>query len=213
MSLIRVAIIEDHLQTRQMLSILINDSDGYECVASFENAQDAIANIPNLNIDVVLVDIHLPNGISGTECVKMLKPKKPKVSFLMCTSLEDSDNIFAALQAGAVGYITKSTPHKKILEAITDAYEGGAPMTSQIARKVINHFFKAGEEKRNVELEKLTSREQEILNYLAKGYRYKEIAGMLFVSIETVRKHIHNIYEKLQVNSRTDALNKVFGSK
>ncbi len=128
----------------------------------------------------------------------------------MCTSLEDTDNIFAALQAGATGYLIKSTPPAKILDAITDAHDGGAPMSSQIARKVTQYFFNLEQTKKNKELEKLSVREQEILNFLAKGYRYKEIAAMLFVSIETVRKHIHNIYEKLQVNSRTDALNKVY---
>jgi DNA-binding NarL/FixJ family response regulator len=113
------------------------------------------------------------------------------------------------LQAGATGYLTKSTTPGKILESITDAYNGGSPMSSQIARKVIS-FFQKKEDKVNKELNKLSSREQEILEYLSKGYRYKEIASLLFINIETVRKHIHNIYEKLQVNSRTDALNKVF---
>lgn len=210
MGAIRVVVIEDQLQTRQMLSILINGNEGFECVAAFEHAEEALTNIPNLDIDVALVDIHLPGGMSGIECVGKLKALCADVAFIMCTSLDDSENIFLALQAGATGYITKSTPPAKILEAITDAHIGGAPMSSQIARKVIGHFFTADKVKKNVELEKLSPREQEILNYLSKGYRYKEIAGMLFVSIETVRKHIHNIYDKLQVNSRTDALNKVF---
>ena len=130
--------------------------------------------------------------------------------FIMCTSLEDSDNIFMSLQAGASGYITKSSQPTKILEAITDVYNGGSPMSSQIARKVINFFHQSEKEKKNTELEKLSTREQEILQYLSKGYRYKEIAGLLFINIETVRKHIHNIYDKLKVNSRTDALNKVY---
>jgi DNA-binding NarL/FixJ family response regulator len=206
---IKVAIIEDQKDTRKMLAVLINGSDGYECVSTFENGEDALARIPELNPDVVLVDIHLPGGISGIEVVRCLKVIRPGLHFIMCTSLEDTDNIFAALQAGATGYLTKSTQPSKILEAITDAYHGGAPMSSQIARKVITFFHKK-EEKKNTELEKLSSREQEILDYLSKGYRYKEIASLLFINIETVRKHIHNIYEKLQVNSRTDALNKVF---
>jgi DNA-binding NarL/FixJ family response regulator len=204
---ITVAVIEDQKETRKMLSILINGSDGYECVASFESGEDAIARIPQLLPDVVMVDIHLP-GLSGTECVKKLKALCPQVQFVMCTSLEDADNIFKALQAGATGYLTKSTPPTKILEAITDAHNGGSPMSSQIARKVINFFQQAPVA--NSELGKLSAREQEILHYLAKGYRYKEMAALLFISIETVRKHIHNIYEKLQVSSRTDALNKAF---
>jgi DNA-binding NarL/FixJ family response regulator len=210
---IRVAVIEDQLQTRQMLSILINGNEGYECVAAFNSAEDAVANLPQLNVNVALMDIHMPGGMTGIECVRTLKSVCPSVEFIMCTSLEDSDNIYNALQAGATGYITKSTPPEKILEAIADAYNGGSPMSSQIARKVIGYFFTAKPLKGNVELEKLSVREQEILHYLSKGYRYKEIATMLFVSVETIRKHIHNIYEKLHVNSRTDALNKVFSGK
>jgi DNA-binding NarL/FixJ family response regulator len=205
---IQVAVIEDQKETRKMLAVLINDSDGYECVATFENAEDAIARIPQLKPHIALVDIHLP-GLSGTECVARLKIICPDTHFLMCTSLEDPGNIFKALQAGATGYLTKSTPPAKILEAITDACNGGAPMSSQIARKVIS-FFQQKPEKVNKELDKLSVRELEILDYLSKGYRYKEIAALLFINIETVRKHIHNIYEKLQVNSRTDALNKAF---
>ena len=205
---ISVAIIEDQKDTRKMLSILINGSEGYECVATFENGEDAIARIPQLAPDVVMVDIHLP-GVSGIECVHQLKALCPRSQFIMCTSLEDTDNIFNALQAGATGYLTKSTPPQKILEAITDAHNGGSPMSSQIARKVIT-YFQQQPSKKNTELEKLSAREQEILQYLSKGYRYKEISALLFINIETVRKHIHNIYEKLQVGSRTDAINKAY---
>lgn len=208
---IRVAVIEDQKDTRDMLAVLINGSDGYKCIATYENGEEAIKGIPGMEPDVVMVDIHLP-GLSGTESVKKLKALCPEMQFIMCTSLEDPENIFNALQAGATGYLTKSTTPTKILEAITDAYNGGSPMSSQIARKVIS-FFQAKDEKSNKELNKLSSREQEILDYLSKGYRYKEIAGLLFINIETVRKHIHNIYEKLQVNSRTDALNKVYPKK
>ncbi len=205
---IRVAVIEDQKDTRDMLAVLINGSEGYKCVATYENGEDAISDIPELEPDVVMVDIHLP-GLTGTESVRKLKALCPEMQFIMCTSLEDPENIFNALQAGATGYLTKSTTPTKILEAIADAHNGGSPMSSQIARKVIT-FFHTKEEKTNKELDKLSAREQEILDYLSKGYRYKEIASLLFINIETVRKHIHNIYEKLQVNSRTDALNKVF---
>ncbi|MCW3121318.1 MAG: DNA-binding response regulator [Flavipsychrobacter sp.] len=207
---ITVAIVEDQKDTRKMLSILINGTDGYECVATFENGEDALARIPQLMPAVVLMDIHLP-GLSGIACVQQLKLLCPGIQFIMCTSLEDADSIFNALQAGASGYITKSTAPAKILEAITDAHNGGAPMSSQIARKVISYFQQPPVI--NKELEKLSAREQEILQYLSKGYRYKEMAALLFISIETVRKHIHNIYEKLQVNSRTDAINKVYQDK
>jgi DNA-binding NarL/FixJ family response regulator len=211
MGVIRVAVIEDQLQTRQMFMSLIGAKDDvFVCAALFESAEAAIAGIPDLDIDVVLVDIHLPGGMSGIDCVRLLKASVPQAEYLMCTSLEDSESIFKALQAGATGYITKSTPQDKILEAISDVHNGGSPMSSQVARKVLGHFHNAETVKKNTEIEKLSIREQEILDYLSKGYRYKEIATMLFVSIETVRKHIHNIYEKLQVNSRTDALNKAY---
>lgn len=211
MGIIRVAVIEDQLQTRQMLKELIDlQKDSFECIAVYENAEDAIDSIPHLDIHVALVDIHLPGGMSGIECVHTLKQNAPRTEYIMCTSLEDSESIFHALQAGATGYLTKATPPDKILEAIKDAYNGGSPMSSQVARKVLGHFYNPDIQKKNTELEKLSAREQEILDYLARGYRYKEIAAMLFVSIETVRKHIHNIYEKLQVNSRTDAINKAY---
>ncbi|MEO6150271.1 MAG: response regulator transcription factor [Mucilaginibacter sp.] len=205
---INVVVIEDQQELRDMLTVLIKGSAGFSCIAEFENAEDAINGIPVLNADVALVDIHLP-GQSGIACVSQLKTLCPDTRFVMCTSIEDTETIFDALKAGAAGYITKSSSPVKILEAITDVFNGGAPMSSQIARKVVAHFQGGNDKKVNTELEKLSVREQEILQYLSKGYRYKEIAGFLFISVETVRKHIHNIYEKLQVSSRTDALNKV----
>lgn len=205
---IHVAIIEDQKDTREMLAALINSSEDYACVAAYNSSEEALSHLPNLLPDVVLVDIHLP-GLSGTDSVKQLKTSCPGTKFIMCTSLEDAEHIFKALQAGAIGYLTKSTTPAKILEAIQDAHNGGAPMSSQIARKVIS-YFQEKEEKINKELEKLSVREREILEFLSKGYRYKEIAALMYLNIETVRKHIHNIYEKLHVNSRTDALNKVF---
>lgn len=205
---INVAIIEDQKEIREMQAILINGSVEFNCIHTFENAEDAIEALPLLMIDVVLVDIHLPQQ-SGIDCVQILKPLCHKTHFVMCTSLEDTDTIFNALKAGASGYITKSTSPAKLLEAITDVYNGGSPMSSMIARKVVSSFLQTKTEvKKNLQL--LSAREQEILALLSKGLRYKEIAGKLFVSIETVRTHIRNIYEKLQVNSRTDALNKVF---
>jgi RNA polymerase sigma factor (sigma-70 family) len=209
---ILVCIIEDQKETREMLSILIGGSDGYCCVGAFESAEQAITSIPPLFPNVVLVDIQLPNQ-SGIECVKQLKLECPGTQFIMCTSIEDTETIFAALAAGASGYITKSTSPLKILEAITDAYQGGSPMSSQIARKVVSFFQRDEKARRNEELEKLSVREKEILELLSEGFRYKEIADKLFISIATVRKHIQNIYEKLQVNSRTDALNKVAAAR
>lgn len=206
--MIRVAIIEDQPQTRQMLSDLLQANQEIDFKAAYNDAEQALAEIDD-EIDVMLVDIHLP-GMSGNYFVASAKKKFPAIQFIMCSSLEDSENIFNALQAGACGYITKASSMDRLVDAIKDAYNGGAPMSSQIARKVIGFFQNQKPAVNLNELNKLSAREQEILNYLAKGYRYKEISSFLFINIETVRKHIHNIYEKLHVNSRTDALNRVF---
>ncbi len=211
MSIIKVAIIEDEPHTRQLLQSAVDTPGmGMLCVAAYASPDDAIAELAVHDADVVLVDIHMPGAISGIDCVRVLKKSFPGIEFLMCTSLDDAENIFNALQAGATGYITKSTPTAKILEAIQDVHNGGSPMSSQVARKVMGYFYNSEVQQKDTELQKLSGREREILDLLAKGYRYKEIAAMLFVSIETVRKHIHNIYEKLQVNSRTDAINKAY---
>jgi DNA-binding NarL/FixJ family response regulator len=204
---IRVAIIEDEKQIRESLAILINGSEGFSCDHTFENAEDAIAQVPGLPLDVVLTDIHLP-AKDGIQCITELKPHCPDVQFLMCTSFEDTDSVFRALKAGATGYLTKTTQPSKLLDAIVEVFKGGSPMSSHIARKVVASFQPyAGE---NAELQKLSEREKEILQLLSQGLRYKEIADKLFLSTETVRTHIRNIYEKLQVNSRTEALNKTF---
>lgn len=203
---IRVAIIEDEKEIRENLHLLISKSEGFVCENVFSNAEDALRALPNLDIDVALVDIHLP-GKSGIECIKGLKPLCPNIHFLICTSFEDPENVFNALKAGATGYITKTLQPHKLLDAIADIHQGGSPMNSHIARMVVNHF---NQDSQNKELEKLSQREQEILSALSKGYRYKEIADKYFISTETVRTHIRNIYSKLQVTSRTEALNKVY---
>ncbi|MBL0340816.1 MAG: response regulator transcription factor [Bacteroidetes bacterium] len=203
---IQVGIVEDEKQIHSAISSLINGSEGFSCIHVFENAEEAISVIPTLELDVVLMDIHLP-GKSGIECVAILKPLCPKTQFMMFTSFEDTESVFKALKAGATGYLTKTTQPTKILDSITDVYRGGSPMSSHIARKIVTSFQV---EDNNKELQKLSLREKEVLDLLSKGLRYKEIADQLFLSTETVRTHIRNIYEKLQVNSRTDALNKVF---
>ncbi len=203
---IRVGIVEDEKQIRESLSALIGGSPGFECSAVFESAEEAIIRIPNYNLDVVLMDIHLP-GKSGIQCVQELKEMNVKTLFVMCTSVEDADSVFQALKAGACGYLLKITTPVKLLESISEAYIGGSPMSSHIARKVVTSFQQVDQ---FPELEKLSDREKEILVLLSKGFRYKEIAAKLFISTETVRKHIRNIYEKLEVNSRTDAINKVY---
>jgi DNA-binding NarL/FixJ family response regulator len=207
---IRVIIIEDQKETREILSILVSRSNGFYLAGCYGSAEEALEQAPDLFPDVALVDIHLP-GRSGIDFVRLLKLQCPGCQFIMCTSLEDSETIFQALEAGASGYLTKSAEPARILDAIKEVNQGGSPMSSQIARRVVSYFQKPKAVK-PVELSKLSAREQEILSYLSKGYRYKEIAGLLFLSVETVRKHIHNIYDKLQVSSRTDALNKALYS-
>lgn len=204
--MIKVAIIEDETDIRNSLSILINGSDGFACIGQFESTEEALSSIPRIKPDVVLVDIQL-TGKSGIEAVKELKPLCNLTQFVMFTSLEDPDSVFNALKAGATGYLTKTTRPSQLLDALMDVYKGGSPMSSQIARRVVSSF---GHSEPNQNAEKLSVREQEILGHLSKGLRYKEIGDILFISTETVRTHIRNIYEKLQVNSRTEALNKVF---
>lgn len=206
---IRIAIIEDQKEIREMLELIINGTPGYECSYAFSDAEEAIALISNWSVDIVLVDIHLP-GNSGTWLVEQAKPICHETQFLMYTSLDDSDTIFEALKAGANGYITKSTPPAKVLEAITEIHLGGSPMNSYIARKVISSFSPVNKANNSRETEELTSRERQIVEQLSKGFRYKEIANSMFISIDTVRTHIRNIYQKLQVNSAMEAVNKVF---
>jgi DNA-binding NarL/FixJ family response regulator len=205
---ILVAIVEDEKTVRDGLKLLIDGTEGYKCVALYPNAEEALRGIFDSNPDVVLMDIHLP-GISGIECVRRLTKQDPDFQIVMLTVYEDDEGIFKSLAAGAQGYILKKTPPVKLLEAISEVYTGGSPMSSQIARRVVD-FFQT-KEVATKQTEKLTEREQEILSFLSKGYRYKEIADVLCISIETVRTHIRNIYEKLHVHSRTEALLKYLG--
>ena len=205
---IQIAIVEDEKTVRDGLKLLIDGTEGYKCVALYPNAEEALQGIFDVTPDVVLMDIHLP-GMSGIECVRRLKKEDADFQIVMLTVYEDDEEIFKSLAAGAHGYILKKTPPAKLLEAISEVYNGGSPMSSQIARRVVD-FFQT-KEVGSEQTEKLTDREQEILSFLSKGYRYKEIADVLCISIETVRTHIRNIYEKLHVHSRTEALLKYLG--
>ncbi|WP_143310488.1 response regulator transcription factor [Chitinophaga vietnamensis] len=208
MDIISIAIVEDNHDIRTAMELLINGSDGYACVGTFNNAETALEQIPHLLPNVVLMDFNLPGGMNGIECIARLKAEYQDMQFMMLTVYEDDDKIFMALEAGASGYILKKTSPGELLEAIRDLHEGGSPMSSQIARRVVAFFQKQA--KPNPALEALTTREKEILDQLSKGFLYKEIASNLFISIETVRRHVHNIYEKLHVRSRTDAVNKYY---
>lgn len=204
---IKVAIVEDKPELLANLKLILSYYKDLEIVGTFTNAEDFIQAIgPGTMPDVVIMDINLP-GVSGIEAVETLKPKYPSLQFLMCIIYEDEENIYQSLCAGAAGYVLKNTPPEKFLEAIRDIHNGGSPMSPNIARKVVLSF--QNRNRKAEEYENLTSREKELLDFLAKGYRYKEIAAELFISVETVRTHIRNIYEKLQVNSRTEALNKI----
>lgn len=214
---ITVCIVDDTNDIRHALEEIVRLSDDYELLGSFASGEMALEKIPALQPNVVLMDINL-GGISGIECVRQLKPTNPDVLFMMCTVYEEDEKIFEALSAGANGYILKKTSPAKLLESIRELSEGGAPMSSQIARKVVTAFQNrpnqtdtnplTGNEKN---LGVLSNREKEILELLAKGLLYKEISGQLFISQETVRKHVYHIYEKLHVNNRVEAVNKFFG--
>ena len=204
---IKVVIVEDDKEMREGLESIVRFHPSLQCLATFGSAEEILEKIASNIPDIVLMDIHLP-GISGIECVKRLKPLLITTQFMMCTVYEDNENVFDSLCAGATGYLLKNSPPGRITDAIIDLYHGGSPMSSIIARKVIKAFQPVAQ--LNTEIEILTKREKEMLELLAKGYRYKEIAEQLFISFETVRTHIHNIYEKLQVQSRTEAINKAF---
>ena len=208
---ITVAIVEDNSDIRQALEQIITLAVGYTLVGSCINGEDALAKIPTLNPEVVLMDINL-GGIDGIECVKILKDQYPAMLFMMCTVYEEDEKIFEALSAGANGYILKKTTPDKLLAAITELQEGGAPMSSQIANKVVAAFKNNPPASITADsLEILTKREVEILIALSKGLLYKEIGEELFISSQTVRKHVYHIYEKLHVSNRIQAVNKFFG--
>jgi len=211
---ITVCIVDDNKDIRSALEQIIFMSEGYQMLASFPSAEDAIDKIPALKPQVVLMDINL-GGMSGIECVRRLKPVNPDILYMMCTVYEEDEKIFEALRAGASGYILKKTAPGKLLDAIKELSEGGAPMSSQIARKVVAAFSKARpttEEAASADdIAALSNREKEILELLSKGMLYKEIANSLYISPETVRKHVYHIYEKLHVNNRVEAVNKYFG--
>lgn len=200
---IRIALVEDDTTVREGLQMLLQGTPGFSCVAIYPNGEDALAGLPEVKPDVVLMDINLP-GINGIECIITLKAMHLGMQFIMLTVFEDAEAIFKSLSAGASGYLIKKTPPAKILEAIEEVHHGGSPMSTEIARKVVESFqgpaFVSSPESG------LTNREEEILSFLAKGYLYKEIADKSNISIDTVRTHIRHIYEKLQVNTRTEAI-------
>ena len=193
------------------LAEIVSSKEGYKCIGTMSSVTEALIKLPVLKPDVVLMDIHLGENESGIDCVRDLKPIIPATNFMMCTVYEEDEKIFEALSAGASGYILKKTTPTRMLEAIRELYEGGAPMSSQIARKVVAAFINKPPAIGDSDLENLTTREREILELLSRGMMYKEIAAALNLANDTIRKHVYHVYEKLHVGNRVEAVNKFFG--
>lgn len=200
-----ISIVEDDEKVRHNLACQIQHHMQVTDLRVFADAETALSELTTNPVEIGLFDVNLP-GMSGIDCIQRLKMIHPKMQMMVLTVYDNVDTIFQALEAGATSYLLKNTPPEKVVEAIRELYEGGSPISSQIARKVLDAFAAKG--KANKYFQDLSRREQEILEYLRKGFRYKEIADQLFLSIDTVRTHVRNIYEKLQVNSRMGALKK-----
>ncbi len=198
-----VIVVEDDRGLREQLVKILNSVSGIRCIGACVSAEEALQLVPAREPDVVLMDIRLP-GMSGIECVAELKHALPTLQVIMLTVYEDSESIFRALKAGADGYLVKSSPPSKLLEAIQDVSKGGAPMSSPIARKVVQHFHAA--QPSGSHGEELSPREREVLDLLASGYIYKEIGDKLGIGVETVRTYVKNICEKMHVRSRLEAV-------
>lgn len=203
--MITVSIAEDLPEVRTSLEKLIKAQQDMLLLSSFPNAEESMPHLLEQQPNIVIMDINMP-GISGIDCIRKIKDDCPGTQFMIFTIYENDDKVFDALAAGASGYLLKKTPGDKIIEAIHELHEGGSPMSSQIARKVISYF----KEKTKQGHDDLTNKENEVLLLLSKGFLYKEIAIQLHITLGTVTQHIHRIYEKLHVNNRTEAINKVF---
>ena len=202
---IRVAIIEDDPKIRQLLELIIDGSDGFSCNQTYENCEIAIEGIKNTPPDILLLDVDLPK-ISGIEGLKLIRKILPELSIIMLTVHEDDETVFNALCSGALGYLVKGLPPHQLLLALKEAYAGGAPMSAVVARKVVTHFH---HNPNTI----LSGRETEVLSLLCKGENYRTIAKLLFISSNTVKAHIKNIYTKLHVNTRAEAVAKAIQKK
>jgi DNA-binding NarL/FixJ family response regulator len=199
---ITVSIVEDDRDTREALATRVNRAPTLKCLNTYATGELAVRDLPNARPDVLLVDINLP-GMSGIECVAKLKLLVPDLQMLMITTYEETELIFNSLRSGAKGYLLKNAPPAEVVQAIEQVHAGGAPMSMQIARKVVDHFYRIKQPAS--EVEQLSKREEEVLALLAKGFLYKEISDSLHISMNTVRTYVHRIYEKLHVQSRTEA--------
>lgn len=207
---ITVGIVEDNHDIRKALEEIVEMAPGFKLICSCVNGEDALVQLPAFEPEVTLMDINL-GGIDGIEVVRKVKLLRPDMLFMMCTVYEEDEKIFEALTAGASGYIIKKTTPARLIDAIKELYEGGAPMSSQIARKVVLAFQQKPAAVTDGSLDILTKRELEILEMLANGLVYKEITDKLYISTETVRKHVYNVYNKLHVSNRVEAVNKYYG--
>ena len=206
---ISIAIVEDLDVVRNGLKDFISLSTDFLVVGSYKSGEEALQKLPEARPDIVIMDINLP-GMNGIECIRQVKVKSPDTQFMMFTVYENDDKVFDALKAGASGYLLKNTGLLQIAESIKELHEGGSPMSANIARKMVN-LVRGDSDKKTPFLDLLSPREKEILQLLAKGLLYKEIAEQLNITTGTVRIHIHKIYEKLHVQNRTEAINKAFG--
>jgi DNA-binding NarL/FixJ family response regulator len=198
-----VVIVEDDRGLREQILQILESAPDLKCLGAFVSGEEAVPKILEKRPDVVLMDIKLP-GMSGIQCVAEIKKAAPEMQIIMVTVYEDSERIFRALKAGANGYLVKSSPPERLIEAIRDAYKGGAPMSSHIARKVVQHFHLLGPSVQ--ESENLSPREREVLDLLAMGFIYKEIGSKLNIGTETVRTYVKNICQKMHVRSRLEAV-------
>jgi len=205
---ITIAIVEDLDEVRDGLKNFISLSPDFKVLETFSTAEEALYVIPKLRPDIVIMDISLP-GMNGIECIKQVKDKSPKTQFMMFTVYENDEKVFEALKVGASGYLLKNTGLVQLIESLKELYNGGSPMSANIARKLVTLL--RSEQKETANLEILSTRENEILQLLTKGLLYKEIADKLAISVSTVRQHIHHIYEKMHVQNRTEAINKAYG--
>ena len=204
---ITLAIVEDLDEVRDGLKNFISLGQDFKVLDTFKTAEEAIDDLPKLKPDIVIMDINLP-GMNGIECIRQIKDKSPATQFMMFTVYENDEKVIEALKAGASGYLLKNTGLVQLIEALKELHNGGSPMSANIARKLVTLFRSEKKETSNLEI--LSNRENEILQLLAKGLLYKEIADQLSISVSTVRQHIHHIYEKLHVQNRTEAINKAF---
>jgi len=207
---ISIAIVEDLDEVREDLKQFISLSPEFNVLDTYKTGEEALNGIPLINPDIVIMDISLP-GINGIECIRQVKNKIPATQFMMFTVYENDEKVFEALKAGASGYLLKNTGLVQLIEALKELYDGGSPMSANIARKLVTVFRE--QEKNMPSVQILSRRENEIIQLLSKGLLYKEIADQLSISTSTVRQHINKIYEKLHVQNRTEAINKAFGKK